>query len=561
VARTALDPLEAAVRPALELLADRVGATCACYLDGRGRAGFATGPSPDDDLDLARLAVASGSPSGDPVVVAPDAWARWYPLGDDRPFGTIVVLGRISDAMMMAAAPVLDLVAGAVERHRAGAAERQRLQELEAARAAAVRERDELAAERRVYERLHGCLTDAASGEALPRLLEGLAELAGAPVVLQSDTLLVLGSAGEDPASVALTPGRGQSVRDVVGRLTLVEGFVDLLPAGGQPHRLARPIRQGSDLVAFLTVGATGAPDRLVKRAVDCVAGLINLERLIRAEAESDRQLDRDALLFDLVTGHSLARVVERSRRMGFDLSREHVPCVFAAAPPSEEALARLRRPVADAVRTAAPSAADALVGVVDDVVVAIVPAECPLGARGLAEAVAATKGLPFAVRAGVGPACRRAEDYESAVRKAKWVTEVLGFLRHHGSVSSFDDLGVYALFFDRDRSGELDDFVARWLGPLLTYDESHKTELVETLRCVLDTGGVMTEAAKHLFIHISTLKYRVSRIEELLGVELRNAELAFNLHLACKILAVRRRLDARPVTGPVADVAGQAGG
>jgi hypothetical protein len=52
-----------------------------------------------------------------------------------------------------------------------------------------------------------------------------------------------------------------------------------------------------------------------------------------------------------------------------------------------------------------------------------------------------------------------------------------------------------------------------------------------------------MTEAAKQLYIHISTLKYRVNRIEELLSVELRDAQAAFNLHLACKILGVRRHL------------------
>ena len=44
------------------------------------------------------------------------------------------------------------------------------------------------------------------------------------------------------------------------------------------------------------------------------------------------------------------------------------------------------------------------------------------------------------------------------------------------------------------------------------------------------------TEAADLLHLHRNTVLYRLSRIEDLLGVDLRNAEVRLGLHLALKI-------------------------
>ena len=74
-------------------------------------------------------------------------------------------------------------------------------------------------------------------------------------------------------------------------------------------------------------------------------------------------------------------------------------------------------------------------------------------------------------------------------------------------------------------------------LGPLLEH-----CELTHTLRVFLETGGP-SAAASALFVHISTLKYRLRKIESILGVDLSDPEECFNLRLAFKILAVQERL------------------
>lgn len=80
----------------------------------------------------------------------------------------------------------------------------------------------------------------------------------------------------------------------------------------------------------------------------------------------------------------------------------------------------------------------------------------------------------------------------------------------------------------------ELRDAVRRrLLGAVLDYDAEHNTDLVGTLRVFLDCSGSWTTAAGRLHVHVNTLRYRVSRAEDLLGVDLSNFAARVDLYLA----------------------------
>src|SRR5438132_261470 len=59
---------------------------------------------------------------------------------------------------------------------------------------------------------------------------------------------------------------------------------------------------------------------------------------------------------------------------------------------------------------------------------------------------------------------------------------------------------------------------------------------LLQTLEAYLATNGSPTDAAERLHLHRNTVLYRLGRIEDLLGVDLRDAEVRLGLHLALKI-------------------------
>lgn len=60
-------------------------------------------------------------------------------------------------------------------------------------------------------------------------------------------------------------------------------------------------------------------------------------------------------------------------------------------------------------------------------------------------------------------------------------------------------------------------------LGPLEEYDRVHNSDLVATLERFLDSGGRWQTTADELFIHVNTLRHRVSRMEALTGRDLGN--------------------------------------
>ena len=72
-----------------------------------------------------------------------------------------------------------------------------------------------------------------------------------------------------------------------------------------------------------------------------------------------------------------------------------------------------------------------------------------------------------------------------------------------------------------------------RLLGPVLDYDAVHGSDLVGTLRVFLDCSGSWTAAAARLHVHVNTLRYRVGRVEDLLGVDLSDFAERVNLYLA----------------------------
>jgi DNA-binding PucR family transcriptional regulator len=70
-------------------------------------------------------------------------------------------------------------------------------------------------------------------------------------------------------------------------------------------------------------------------------------------------------------------------------------------------------------------------------------------------------------------------------------------------------------------------------LGPVLDYDAAHGSDLIGTLRVFLDCSGSWTTAAAKLHVHVNTLRYRIGRMEELLGADLSDFAQRVDLYLA----------------------------
>ncbi|HEV7580629.1 MAG TPA: helix-turn-helix domain-containing protein, partial [Mycobacterium sp.] len=84
--------------------------------------------------------------------------------------------------------------------------------------------------------------------------------------------------------------------------------------------------------------------------------------------------------------------------------------------------------------------------------------------------------------------------------------------------------------------AGAADEYARQWLGVLIDYDAAKNSDLVHTLSHYLELGGNYDESATALHVHRSTLRYRLGRIADLTGFDLRNIDTRFNLHAATRV-------------------------
>ncbi|MFD4327980.1 PucR family transcriptional regulator [Nocardioides sp. NPDC058538] len=121
---------------------------------------------------------------------------------------------------------------------------------------------------------------------------------------------------------------------------------------------------------------------------------------------------------------------------------------------------------------------------------------------------------------------------FADAAREARWALE--------GAQESGAQFAVYgshgATFMPRTVA-EGEAAVRRLLGPVIDYDAAHDTELIRSLRVYFAVNRSWQEGARRLGIHKQTLVYRIRKVEELTGADLREFGTQAELYLALRTL------------------------
>ncbi len=100
-----------------------------------------------------------------------------------------------------------------------------------------------------------------------------------------------------------------------------------------------------------------------------------------------------------------------------------------------------------------------------------------------------------------------------------------------------FDDMGIYRLLSLVSDKALLREMSRDLLRPLISYDEKHDSQYVETLETYLALEGSFLAMSEKMFIHRNTLMYRINKIKKILGTDLSTAEEKLNYQIACLIL------------------------
>jgi sugar diacid utilization regulator len=115
-----------------------------------------------------------------------------------------------------------------------------------------------------------------------------------------------------------------------------------------------------------------------------------------------------------------------------------------------------------------------------------------------------------------------------------------------HGTVTMYNDLGVFALLHAGASREAFSAFADAQLEPLADYDRKHRTELFQTLRLYFDVGENVKEAAERLSVHRHTIFYRLNQISHILKIDLKSPKDQLSVRAALAIRQMYRGEDAR---------------
>lgn len=105
-----------------------------------------------------------------------------------------------------------------------------------------------------------------------------------------------------------------------------------------------------------------------------------------------------------------------------------------------------------------------------------------------------------------------------------------------YSSMATFEQLEPIILFVKGGDQEELIAFCRKTLGKLIEHDHVNQGNLLQTLKTFLANNGNLRKTAKDLHLSITGLRYRLERIESLCGVDLKDGNELFKLHLALQI-------------------------
>jgi len=332
-----------------------------------------------------------------------------------------------------------------------------------------------------------------------------------------------------------------QQVRDEVRRRSEALGAGTAKPPDAGEFAPGHPEIAGRSLVLPVSTRGRGAPQAWLLAARDA-GGLGDFERLIlqqavtvvalelmrqRAMRDTERRLAGDVLA-EALTGR-LSETELGVRLRPFGVGAQAAVLVFASqdgsAAPAE----------GDLDRFLADAGVSALVASRERLLCAVVDARDSLDPVGLAgrarDSLTAEHGELRAAASRTAPV----GSLRRSFHEARCALEAAALANGHSPVASYRDLGAFQLLLSLQDDDALRLYCDSVLGPLENASGEYGDELIRSLEAFIEQNGQWERAARALYCHRHTLRYRIRRVEELTGRDLSNARDRIEFWLALR--------------------------
>lgn len=381
--------------------------------------------------------------------------------------------------------------------------------------------------------RLHAHFVSCVIENGLAGLVEELASLVNRPVAVETADFKVLASQNMGPTPPSQQKTLTEEVAEELNRekRSLMDGSGTGIPE--QPMRIGRrlvtPIMLDGAVVGYVSLMIRQADDLQPLSeylAPAALAALVDFNS--RRKDVSAFTVTQKSLLKDLLSGRNLsAGDQERlEQHYGFDLCDGFLVLVMQVVPP-------------DHTRDMTwPNDSFAIVEI-ETTRVFVLPYDSKNPKTWQQYADDITRVLKknnagIKLQIGASRLATSLLDLPDAYREARQAL-IIGSMTNGDKEFSvgYAELGIKRLLYLMIDHPELDRFYEENLERLEAYDSEWETELVPTLRVYLEQGANLNSAAKELFIHRHTMRYRLEQIAEELNVDIDSPEVLLNLQIA----------------------------
>lgn len=134
-----------------------------------------------------------------------------------------------------------------------------------------------------------------------------------------------------------------------------------------------------------------------------------------------------------------------------------------------------------------------------------------------------------------LGDTCEGLEAYAKGWERCWRMIRVARTFGRRG-VIAVPDLGPLPMLIGAADSADVRKFVDGAIGRVVTHDRSNDTAYLETLAAYVRSGCRSQACADAMGLHVTTLRYRLSRIADLFGIEVETPERRFAIELALQL-------------------------
>lgn len=99
-----------------------------------------------------------------------------------------------------------------------------------------------------------------------------------------------------------------------------------------------------------------------------------------------------------------------------------------------------------------------------------------------------------------------------------------------------YKDIGIYKILIPSADQIWIREFYKEIIPPLISYDEKYNTEILNTAIKYIDNEGKVKKTSNDLFQHENTIRYRINKMKEILGMSDLNGNFYEQLSIAIKI-------------------------